>query len=52
MRTLFADITAVGEMCAALTEFPVIKNFEPLLSATLSLKPSDSPHPSPHESLF
>ena len=51
MKTLFANITAAGEMCAALIEFRVIKNFEPLLSATMSLKPLDSPHPSPHASL-
>ena len=52
MKTLFGNIATVGEMCAAVTEFRVIKNFKPPLSTTLSLKPLDSPHPSPHASLF
>ena len=52
MKTLFTNITTVGEMCAALIEFQVIKNFEPLLSATMFFKPLDSPHPSPHASLL
>ena len=39
-------------MCAAVIEFRVIKNFKPPLSAPLSLKPLDSPHPSPHASLL
>ena len=52
MKTLFANITAAGEIYAAVIEFRVIKNFKPLLSATMSLKPLDSPHPSPHASLL
>ena len=52
MKTLFADITTAGETYAAVTEFRVIKNFKPLLSTTMSLKPLDSPHPSPHASLL
>ena len=52
MKTLFANITAAGEMCAALIEFQVIKNLKPPLSATMSLEPLDSPHPSPHAGLL
>ena len=52
MKTLFANITAAGEMCAALIEFRVKKNFKSPLSATLPIKPLDSPHPSPHASLL
>ena len=52
MKTLFANITAAGETYAAVTEFRVIKNFKPPLSATLPIKPLAGPHPSPHASLL
>ena len=52
MKTLFANITAAGEIYAAVNEFRVKKNFKPPLSAPLSLKPLDSPYPSPHASLL
>ena len=52
MKTLFANVTAAGEIYAAVNEFRVIKNFQPPLSAPLSLKPLDSPHQSSHASVL